>query len=151
MQWRTSQKQQSLRHLACLNICSPFGLSNAAQMSQCMMDHMLNDLEAVFASMEASRVGSLERQTHLIHLEAFFTPWLPVALPSIWKNIFLKFELWKFSAARFQWQVRPPTAEHTAPIASCLPPQDIKQLQRFLNMVNFYRHYLPGCAHSLRP
>ncbi len=37
-----------------------------------MMDHMLNDLEAVFASMEASRVGSPERQTHLIHLEAFF-------------------------------------------------------------------------------
>jgi hypothetical protein len=30
-----------------------------------------------------------------------------------------------------------PTAKHAATIDSCLPPQDIKQLQRFLSMVNF--------------
>jgi hypothetical protein len=30
-------------------------------------------------------------------------------------------------------------------------PQDIKQLQRFLGMVNFYRRFLPKCAQILKP
>jgi hypothetical protein len=31
------------------------------------------------------------------------------------------------------------------------PLQDIQQLQRILSIVNFYRCFLPGCAHSLWP
>ncbi len=31
---------------------------------------------------------------------------------------------------------QPPTAAHTVEIELCTPPQDIKQLQRFLGMVN---------------
>jgi hypothetical protein len=31
------------------------------------------------------------------------------------------------------------------------PPQDIKQVQRFLSIVNFYRCFLPNCALVLRP
>jgi hypothetical protein len=38
-----------------------------------MMDHITDGLEGVFAYMGDSRVGSLDRQTHLRHLEAFFT------------------------------------------------------------------------------
>ncbi len=34
---------------------------------------------------------------------------------------------------------------------NCRPSQDIKQLQRFLCMVNFYRHFLPNCAQVLKP
>ncbi len=33
-------------------------------------------------------------------------------------------------------------ADHTAEIENCPPPQDIKQLQRFLGMVNFYCFFL---------
>ncbi len=50
----------------------PFGLSNAAQTFQRMMDHTTDGLEGVFAYMDDSQVGSLDRQTHLHHLEAFF-------------------------------------------------------------------------------
>ncbi len=39
-----------------------------------------------------------------------------------------------------------PTADHAAEIENCPPPQDIKQLQHFLGMVNFYRRFLPNCA-----
>ncbi len=31
------------------------------------------------------------------------------------------------------------------------PPQDIKQLQSFLGVVNFYRRFLPNCAQVLHP
>jgi hypothetical protein len=30
------------------------------------------------------------------------------------------------------------------------PPQDVKQLQQFLGMVNFYRRFLPGIARTLQ-
>jgi hypothetical protein len=48
------------------------GLSNAAQTFQHMMDRTIDGLEGVFAYMNDSRVGSPNRQTHLLHLEAFF-------------------------------------------------------------------------------
>jgi hypothetical protein len=52
---------------------TPFGLSNAVQTFQRMMDRTMDGLEGVFAYMDDSRVGSLDRQTHLHHLEAFST------------------------------------------------------------------------------
>jgi hypothetical protein len=44
-----------------------------------------------------------------------------------------------------------PKADHAAEIENCLPPQDIKQLQHFCFMVNFYRLFLPNCAQVLKP
>jgi hypothetical protein len=44
-----------------------------------------------------------------------------------------------------------PTADHAAEIKNYPPPQDIKQLQRFLSMVNFYCRFLPKCAQILKP
>jgi hypothetical protein len=38
-----------------------------------MMDRTTDGLEGVLAYMDDSRVGSPDRQTHLRHLEAFFT------------------------------------------------------------------------------
>jgi hypothetical protein len=43
-----------------------------------------------------------------------------------------------------------PTADHAAEIELCPPPQDIKQLQHFLGIVNFYRCFRPDCAQVLR-
>ncbi len=37
-----------------------------------MMDRTTDGLEGVFAYMDNSHVGSLDRQTHLRYLEAFF-------------------------------------------------------------------------------
>ncbi len=44
-----------------------------------------------------------------------------------------------------------PTADHAAEIKNCPLPQDIKQLQRFLSMVNFHLHFLSNCAQVLKP
>ncbi len=51
---------------------TPFGLSNAAQTVQCMMDRITDSLEGVFAYTDNSRVGSPDRQTHLLHLETAY-------------------------------------------------------------------------------
>jgi hypothetical protein len=42
-------------------------------------------------------------------------------------------------------------ADHDTKIKNCPPPQDIKQLQCFLGMVNFYCCFLPKCTQILKP
>jgi hypothetical protein len=46
---------------------------NVLKKIQRMMDRTTDGLEGVFAYMDGSCVGSSDRQTHLRHLEAFFT------------------------------------------------------------------------------
>jgi hypothetical protein len=41
--------------------------------------------------------------------------------------------------------------DHATEILNCPPHQDIKQLQHFLGMVNFYCCFLPNCAQVLKP
>jgi len=44
-----------------------------------------------------------------------------------------------------------PLPRHVAAIQEFPPPQDIKQLQQLLELVNFYRHFLPSIARTLKP
>ncbi len=48
-----------------------FGLSNAAQTFQRMMDRTTDGLEGVFAYIDDSHVGSPDRQTHLHHCKIY--------------------------------------------------------------------------------
>jgi hypothetical protein len=98
--------------------------------------------------MNNSCVGSPDRQTRLSHLEAFFCSFgLAISLE---KCVFAvptaEYLGHTISAAGLT-----PTAENAAAIEACPAPQDIKQLQHFLDMVNFYHHFLPNCAKVLHP
>ncbi|MFN9910727.1 MAG: hypothetical protein ACK56F_32245, partial [bacterium] len=44
-----------------------------------------------------------------------------------------------------------PLPKHVAAVQDCPPPTDIKQLQRFLGLINFYRRFLPAVARILQP
>jgi hypothetical protein len=80
-----------------------FGLSNAAQIFQRMMDRTTDGLKGVFAYMDNSRVGSPDRQTHLRHLEAFFTVLAANGLAVNLENVFLQHLLLRFLDTGF-WQ-----------------------------------------------
>ena len=130
---------------------TPFGLSNAAQTFQRMMDRTVDGLEGVFPYMDDSRVGSPDRETHLQHLSDFFAALAANGLAiNLEKCVFavpnLEFLGHKISAAGSS-----PLADQVDAIKSCPPPQDVKQLQSFLGTVNFYRRFLPKCAQVLRP
>jgi hypothetical protein len=101
--------------------------------------------------MDVSRASSPDRQTHLRHLQAFFT-----ALAA--NGLAINFEKYVFATSsleilghRILTTEAAPTADHAAEIETCPPPQDIKQLQHFLGMVSFYRCFLPKCAQVLKP
>ncbi len=128
-------------------LCTPFGLSNAAQTFQCMMDRTVDDLEGVFAYMHDSRVGSPDRQTRLLHLEAFFNNLAANGLAiNLEKCVFVVPTL-EILGHMILTTGPAPTAGHAADIESCPPHQDVKQLQHFLGMD---RCFLPNCAQVLR-
>jgi hypothetical protein len=132
-------------------LLTPFGLSNAAQTFQRMMDCTTDGLEGVFAYMDDSRAGSPDRQTHLHHLEAFFKTLAANGLAiNLDKCVFAKLSL-EFLGHTISATVVTPMADHATEIKNFPPPQDIKQLQHFLGILNFYRRFLPECAQILKP
>ncbi len=101
--------------------------------------------------MDDSRVCSPDRQTQLHHLEAFFKALAANGLAiNLEKCVFATPSL-EILGHTISATGAAPTADHTAEIKNCPPPQDIKQLQLFLSMVNFDRHFLPKCAQILKP
>jgi hypothetical protein len=88
--------------LACLNICTSLLGGPILRRHLDTKKTARLTMEVVFAYVDDSRIGSPDRQTNLIHLEAFFPPWLSMTWTSIWINVFLQFQPWKFSVTRFQ-------------------------------------------------
>jgi hypothetical protein len=102
-----------------------------------MMDRTTDGLEGVFAYMDNSRVGSPDRQTHLCHLEVFFSALATNGLAiNLEKCVFAAPSL-EILGHTISSTGEAPMADHAAKIKNCPPPKDIKQLQRFLGMVNF--------------
>jgi hypothetical protein len=117
-----------------LALFTSFGLSNAAQTFQRMIDCTVDNLEAVFAYMDDSWVGSPDRQAHLIHLEHFSPPRPPMALPSPWKNVFLHFQPWKFLITQFQWRVWPPWP-NILPQSILVPPSGYQAIEKIYRRI----------------
>ena len=110
------------------------------------MDKTTIECEGTFVYMDDSRVGSPDRQTHLAHLEKFFSVLAANGLAiNLSKCVFAVPSL-EFLGHSISAEGSAPTAEQTAGIEKCTAPRDIKQLQGFPGMVNFYRRFLPKCA-----
>jgi hypothetical protein len=87
----------------------------------------------------------------LRHLEAFFTALAANGLAiNLEKCVFATPSL-EILVHKISVTGAAPTADHAAEIKKCPSPQDIKQLQHFLGMVNFYRCFLPNFAQVLQP
>ena len=76
-QWRlrTFTRQQSSPHSACLSLCGcqcPFGLSNAGQTFQRLMDHILRDLPYTFVYLDDILIASRNQEKHAEHLRQTF-------------------------------------------------------------------------------
>jgi hypothetical protein len=70
---------------------TPFGFSNAPQTFQKMIDHTCANLEGTFRYMDDTRVGSLDRETHLQHLDKLFSALAANGLVINLENAILQF------------------------------------------------------------
>ena len=130
----------------------PFGLTNAAQSFQRLMDKLFRHLPFVFTYLDDHLIASRRTlEEHLLHLQQFFQVLQENGLtinPA--KCVFAVSSL-KFLGHMVDEAGITPLPRHVAAVQDCPPPTDIKQLQRFLGLINFYRRFLPAVARILQP
>jgi hypothetical protein len=129
----------------------PFGLTNAAQSFQRLMDKLFRHLPFVFTYLDDHLITSRTQEEHLLHLQQFFQVLQENGLtinPA--KCVFVVSSL-KFLGHMVDEAGITPLPRHVAAVQDCPPPTHIKQLQRFLGLINFYRRFLPAVACTLQP
>ncbi len=129
----------------------PFGLTNAAQSFQLLMDKLFRHLPFVFTYLDDHLIASSTLEEHLLHLQQFYQVLQENGLtinPA--KCVFAVSSL-KFLGHMVDEAGITPLPRHVAAVQDCPAPTDIKQLQRFLGLINFYRRFLPAVARTLQP
>jgi cleavage and polyadenylation specificity factor subunit 1 len=129
----------------------PFGLRNAAQTFQRLMDQCFQDLNFLFTYLDDHLIFSASVEEHLLHLRTVFErleQYGFVINPE--KCEFLKTEI-TFLGHRLTAGGMEPVQSHVEAVKSFPQPADLKQLQRFLGLLNYYRRFVPGLAKTLVP
>ena len=127
----------------------PFGLRNAGNTFQRLMDQVLRDLPFCFVYVDDILIFSKNLSSHVDHLREVFllcrqhglTIGLPKCEFAVSKINFLGHLLSANGCS--------PLTKHSAAISAFPPPSDKPALQRFLGMINFYRKFLRGAARAL--
>jgi hypothetical protein len=129
----------------------PFGLRNARDSFQPMLDCILAGLDFSFWYLDDITVASSSYQDHFGHLRLLLQ-WLQQ------RGLAINLEKSVFAAASVEFLGHEISAAGVKPLCSHVeailhhpPPFNFKQLQAFLGVVNFYHHFLPAAAGLLRP
>ncbi len=131
--------------------CMLFGLRNAANTFQQMMDRILTGLSFVFCYLDDIIIASRDEQEHLEHLREVFSRLREAGLvinaeKCVFAATAVEFLGHKVSAAGVE-----PLHSHVQAVLAHPEPTNISELQAFLGNVNFYRRFLPAAARTLKP
>ncbi|XP_050665912.1 uncharacterized protein LOC126966079 [Leptidea sinapis] len=123
-----------------------FGLRNAAQSFQRFMDEALRDLDFCFGYIDDILIFSESPLQHQQHLRQLFQRLTDYGiLINTAKCVFGKDEVtflgFTVSAAGVK-----PLEEKVQAVQDYPPPKTVKELRRFLGVINFYRRFIPGAA-----
>ena len=130
---------------------TPFGLKNAGQDFQRMMDAILGDLPYVFVYIDDLLVFSDTPEQHLQHLESVFEILSANGLVVNRSKCVLGQTSLEFLGYSVSLEGVKPLEDRVAAIREVKPPTTVKELQRFLGMLNYYRRFIPKAAHHLYP
>jgi cleavage and polyadenylation specificity factor subunit 1 len=129
----------------------PFGLKNAAQAFQRLMDGILRDVDCCFVYLDDVLVASSSSEQHKDDLKAVFR-----LLSS--NGLILNKEKCLFGQASISFLGHSVSDKGITPlhdkvhaITDFPTPTDKQALQRFLGMLNFYHRFLPGIASTVLP
>jgi len=129
----------------------PFGLKNAAQAFQRLMDMVFGHLDFLFVYLDDILVASKNEAEHKIHLKEVFTKLQDNGLViNVDKCEFAKTSL-TFLGHHVDCHGICPTEEAVKAILQFSQPKSKADVQRFLGMLNFYHRFMPHVASSLSP
>lgn len=127
----------------------PFGLKNAAQAFQRLMDGVLRDMDCCFVYLDDVLVSSSNQ--HKEDLQAVCRLLSSNGLVLNREKCLFGQSSVSFLGHNVSSNGITPLAEKVRAISDFPTPQDKQGLQRFLGMLNFYHRFLPGIASTLLP
>ena len=129
----------------------PFGLKNAAQIFQRMMDTVLRGLNFTFVYIDDILVFSLSKSEHLVHLRQVFERLrLHGLVVNLVKCQFGRKEI-DFLGHHITARGITPLQSKVYAIKNFEKPTTVKGLQEFVGMINFYHRFLPAAATIMQP
>lgn len=123
-----------------------FGLRNAAQAFQRFIHQVLKDLPFCFAYIDDILIASTSIEEHRQHLQILFERLASFKLTINVAKCKFGEEKVNFLGYEVSAQGTKPLPNKVKAIADFPQPRYIQELQRFLGMVNFYRHFIPNAA-----
>ena len=129
----------------------PFGLRNAAQTFQRLIDEVLRGLPFTFAYIDDVLIASKNTEEHYDHLQQVFERLAHFGLKiNVEKCIFGANKL-NFLGHEIDETGIAPLPEKVSAIQNFEQPTSLRQLRRFIGMINYYRQFIPHCSTILAP
>lgn len=129
----------------------PFGLRNAAQSFQRFMNQVLFGLDFIFVYLDDVLVASRDPQEHKEHLRAVFTRFREYGLKiKVSKCVFGVPEI-DFLGHNISGAGMKPKTDRIQAIIDFPQPTSVRQTQRYVGMINFYRRFVPKLAEIIAP
>ncbi|GFR94628.1 Pol polyprotein, partial [Elysia marginata] len=129
----------------------PFGLKNAAQAFQRLMDGILHDLNCCFVYLDDILIASSSPKEHEADLRSVFHLLATNGLVINTQKCIFGQATMTFLNHKVTPKGITPVPEKVKAITEFPKPNDKKALQRFLGMLNYYHRFLPGIAKCLAP
>ena len=129
----------------------PFGLRNAAQSFQRLIDTVLRGMPRVFAFIDDILIYSPDPETHQKDLIELFERLRKHGLVVRPEKCSLGREAVRFLGLEVTAAGIGPTKEKVNDLLKMDPPRDTAECRRFLGMLNFYHRFVPSLASILRP
>ncbi len=129
----------------------PFGLKNAGQMFQRLMDRVGADMPFLFIYLDDILVASPDPELHKTHLCTILQRLHEFGLVLNLEKCELGRQAVDFLGHRISADGVVPLLKHVEAIQEYPRPTDMRSLQSFLGLVNFYRRFVPAAAMILRP
>ena len=130
---------------------TPFGLKNAGQDFQRLMDAILGDVPRVFVYIDDILVASESLEQHLEDLALVFKILSENGLIVNRAKCVLGKPSLDFLGYRVDSTGIAPLEDRVAAIREMKPPKTVKDLQSYLGMLNYYRRFIKHAAHHLSP
>ena len=129
----------------------PFGLKNAAQTFQRLMDSILRDVPCTFVYLDDILVSSKSRSEHAEHLRSVFRALSAAGMVVQRSKCVFGVKEVTFLGHHVSASGIQPLQDSVTAVREFPTPNSKKDLQRFLGMVNFYHRFMPGLANKLNP
>lgn len=129
----------------------PFGLKNAAQAFQRLMDTVLQDLDCTFVYLDDILVASSSAKSHIDDLNAVFQRLKHHGLVIKLEKCLFGVSSLDFLGHRISASGSEPMPSRVQAVKEFPQPKTVKALQEFLGMINFYHRFTPNIASILRP